>query len=211
MEFKDKLKQLRKEKKISQYKLAEDLCVSRSVIAKWETGLVNPSDYQLKMIANYFEIEKDELIFEPASEKLIISKNEKILVQKRIIKILVVLVTFLLAVLSIFTVYHYPRTLSSFIKEDLCELKKFEIKEVNDVFYFNIEEDINIIDDILSVKVVPIYSSKRKHTSSYEIILYFEENTYIINGNSIKSDDRIQYFYEKNYSIYSVIYEYIGG
>ena len=102
MEFKDKLKQLRKEKKISQYKLAEDLCVSRSVIAKWETGLVNPSDYQLKMIANYFEIEKDELIFEPASEKLIISKNEKILVQKRIIKILVVLVTFLLTILSIF-------------------------------------------------------------------------------------------------------------
>ena len=36
--FKDKLKELRMQKGISQYELAENLFVSRSAIAKWENG-----------------------------------------------------------------------------------------------------------------------------------------------------------------------------
>lgn len=35
MEFKDKLKQLRKEKRVSQYKTAKELCDSKSVISKF--------------------------------------------------------------------------------------------------------------------------------------------------------------------------------
>lgn len=38
MLFKDKLKELRRERGISQYDLEEDLNISRSVIVKWETG-----------------------------------------------------------------------------------------------------------------------------------------------------------------------------
>lgn len=61
MKFQDKLKELRNQKGISQYKLAKDLNISRSVVAKWETGLVVPSDESLKLLCNYFNISEEEL------------------------------------------------------------------------------------------------------------------------------------------------------
>ena len=39
MEFCDKLKELRAEKGISQTKLAADIHISRSAVAKWENGI----------------------------------------------------------------------------------------------------------------------------------------------------------------------------
>ena len=39
MEFSEKLKELRSEKGISQAKLAVDIHISRSAVAKWENGL----------------------------------------------------------------------------------------------------------------------------------------------------------------------------
>ena len=39
MEFCDKLKELRTEKGISQTKLAADIHISRSAVAKWENGV----------------------------------------------------------------------------------------------------------------------------------------------------------------------------
>ena len=62
MEFQDKLKELRNQKGVSQYKLAEDLSVSRSVVAKWETGLVAPSEELLQVLCAYFSVSKEELL-----------------------------------------------------------------------------------------------------------------------------------------------------
>ena len=44
MEFSEKLKALRSEKGISQAKLAADIHISRSAVAKWENGLGLPND-----------------------------------------------------------------------------------------------------------------------------------------------------------------------
>ncbi len=46
--FKDKLKELRMNKNLSQYELAEKIFVSRSTIAKWENGNGIPSDANLE-------------------------------------------------------------------------------------------------------------------------------------------------------------------
>ena len=43
MEFKDKLKQFRAEKGLTQSQLADLLYVSRSTVAKWENGLGLPN------------------------------------------------------------------------------------------------------------------------------------------------------------------------
>ena len=47
MEFSERLKELRSEKGISQAKLAADIHISRSAIAKWENGLGLPNDESL--------------------------------------------------------------------------------------------------------------------------------------------------------------------
>ena len=58
MEFKDKLKQIRKERGISQQALADAIFVSRSAIAKWESGLGYPNETSMSALLEYFEVDK---------------------------------------------------------------------------------------------------------------------------------------------------------
>ena len=77
MEFKDKLKKLRAEKKISQQALADAIFISRSAVAKWENGLGLPSEDSMTALCNYFGVTKDHFITEQA-ENIIVDKNKKI-------------------------------------------------------------------------------------------------------------------------------------
>ncbi len=56
MEFSEKSRELRLQKGISQARLAADIHISRSAVAKWENGLGLPSDESLKILAEYFDI-----------------------------------------------------------------------------------------------------------------------------------------------------------
>ncbi|MBQ8302996.1 MAG: helix-turn-helix transcriptional regulator [Clostridia bacterium] len=85
MEFSTKLKELRRQKGISQAKLAEAIHISRSAVAKWENGLGLPNDESLSLLAKYFGIDKDELLRDKRNEEIIVSKNKTINQQKNII------------------------------------------------------------------------------------------------------------------------------
>lgn len=85
MEFSERLKELRQEKGISQTRLASDIHISRSAVAKWENGLGLPNDESLRMLAEYFEITVDELIPSKSNEEIIVSKNKTIDQQKKAI------------------------------------------------------------------------------------------------------------------------------
>ncbi len=77
MELKDKLKQLRKEKGLSQAQLAELLFVSRSTVAKWENGLGLPNPESMERLEKEFEISKEEIATsEP--ETVIVEKNRRL-------------------------------------------------------------------------------------------------------------------------------------
>ncbi len=52
----------RAELSLSQEELAEKLCVSRSAVAKWETGKGTPDVENLKALAALFQISMDELL-----------------------------------------------------------------------------------------------------------------------------------------------------
>lgn len=69
MGFSEKLKELRSEKGITQTKLAEDIHISRSAVAKWENGLGLPNDESVKLLAEYFNITVNELAPDKADEK----------------------------------------------------------------------------------------------------------------------------------------------
>jgi len=58
----DKLKELRKAKKVSQEKFAEYLGVSYQAVSKWENGITSPDITLLPDIARYFGITVDELL-----------------------------------------------------------------------------------------------------------------------------------------------------
>lgn len=73
MTFADKLKELRKQKGISQEGLAEKIYVSRQAITKWESGNGIPDIENLIAISSLFNESIDSLLSE---EKSLISKHE---------------------------------------------------------------------------------------------------------------------------------------
>ena len=60
--FKEKLKELREQKGLSQYELADCIFVSRSTIAKWENGLGMPGKASMDSLCEFFNITKEELL-----------------------------------------------------------------------------------------------------------------------------------------------------
>ncbi len=62
MNFSDKLKKLRTENKITQSELADGIYISRSMIAKYESGLIYPSKEIIEKIAVYFNVRLSDLM-----------------------------------------------------------------------------------------------------------------------------------------------------
>ena len=85
MLFQDTLRELRKKKGISQYVLADALNISRSVIAKWETGLTLPSEESIRLLMNYFNVSREELFKNEETETIIVKKNVSISKMKKLI------------------------------------------------------------------------------------------------------------------------------
>lgn len=77
MEFKENLKQLRKQKGLTQAQLAEKLFVSRSTIAKWENGLGLPNPESMATLEKLFDVVGEALATEEP-ENVIIKKNQKL-------------------------------------------------------------------------------------------------------------------------------------
>lgn len=78
LDLAEKLKSLRKEKNVSQEKLAEYLSVSFQAVSKWETGNTYPDISLLPDIARFFGITIDELLqVEKLNEKELYREYEK--------------------------------------------------------------------------------------------------------------------------------------
>ena len=60
--FKDRLKELRIEKNISQLELAKVVNMSKMAISHWESGHSEPSIAQLKELSKFFGVSVDYLI-----------------------------------------------------------------------------------------------------------------------------------------------------
>ena len=73
--FNNKLKELRKEKNISQEQLAKELNISRQAISKWESGKAYPDIDNLILLRKIFGVSLDELIME--EEEKVEENNSK--------------------------------------------------------------------------------------------------------------------------------------
>lgn len=62
MEFKVRLKELRKEKGFSQLEIAKMLSMSKMAVSHWEKGNSEPSIEQLKVLAQLFDVSIDYLV-----------------------------------------------------------------------------------------------------------------------------------------------------
>ena len=104
MQFHERLKQYRKEKGLTQKELAQKIYVSRSAVAKWENGLGLPSDDSLDAIAEFFCVNREELLSDRETETVIVDKNGKLSRQKMCLIGLIILLSVLL--ISFFVTVH---------------------------------------------------------------------------------------------------------
>ena len=70
MKLEEKLVSLRKEKGISQLKLAEMMNVSRQAISRWEVGTAVPSTENLKYLGRLYDVPLEYLLHDDAPEPI---------------------------------------------------------------------------------------------------------------------------------------------
>lgn len=80
MKLEEKLVSLRKEKGLSQMRLAEMMNVSRQAISRWEVGNSVPSIDNLKFLGNLYDVPLEYLLHDNAPEP---NRREEILVQEK--------------------------------------------------------------------------------------------------------------------------------
>lgn len=78
MLIKDRLRELRKAKNMSQEAVALELAISRSTYAKWETGIRVPQKFYLEQLATLYGISLYEIIGVDDAKELVIDTSNKL-------------------------------------------------------------------------------------------------------------------------------------
>lgn len=116
MKLEEKLISLRKEKDLSQMKLAEMMNVSRQAISRWEVGAAVPSTDNLKFLGNLYGVSLEYLLHNDAPkpnqnetpmQKRIIEKQESR--RKTVFVVLMAVLAVAVIVLSVMLLVEQPK------------------------------------------------------------------------------------------------------
>ena len=77
MKFKDKLKRFREENHMTQSDLANKMYVSRTLISKWENGVVYPSAENMNKLSSLMNEDFNELLSNDEAKLLVLDNNSK--------------------------------------------------------------------------------------------------------------------------------------
>lgn len=106
----ENIKNKRKELKLSQEYVAEQLGISRQAVSKWETGQSEPTASNLVELANVFEIGLSELV-DPqkyTSEKITEKKKPNLILRANLIRIAITMqAAFIFAFTQAFYMYRH--------------------------------------------------------------------------------------------------------
>lgn len=108
MSFAENLKNLRKEKNLTQENLASEILVSRTLITKYESGAVLPTEENLKRLADYFAVTTSELM--PDEEKIAVAVKtslKPLWISLTAFALIISLTSVLLLVLPVFSYGHF--------------------------------------------------------------------------------------------------------
>lgn len=109
MEFKDKLRQLRSKKGVTQTMLANSVLVSRSTVAKWKNGLSLPNEQSFDLLVQYFGVDKSQLLPDLPTEETLVNKNITISKTRTLALIVAVLCGLLIvALVTVFAIF-FPK------------------------------------------------------------------------------------------------------
>lgn len=157
------IKSLRESKKVSQEELANSLYVTRSLVSKWERGVVVLTSQNLKALSEYFNVSCDEILLgeykskdnKKALNNLTISMYDKNMkVRKKLkIAIFIIFIILFLFFLSFFILFYNSIHLYSISNIDNLNITNSIIFKAKDKIYLNINPHITDT----SVKKIALY------------------------------------------------------
>lgn len=206
--FSEKIKKLRLTKGLTQEQLAKLVYVSRSAVAKWEQNRGFPNIEALQKMSEIFEVSIDDLLSDKELEIIKVMNSKKISIQRKIIIVLSVFMSIILLLFITLAIVYHPRTISKYIDCNENTFNKIEI-ENHDETTLRIDEAEELLNEILNIKVIPSYLFVKKTVTSYTIYIYYETDTYQINGNYIYDGENRTYFNVVNCNFYDLVNEYI--
>ena len=165
-----KLQTLRKKTSMSQDDLASLIGVSRQAISKWERSDGLPDLYNVKKIAEVFNITIDELLDEEKKAKTSMSSDGELNNQKNKLSIILINIPSFLFLLGL-PVFVVGSIVSSIVMlVTLFELDRFDISVNLQVIYYPV---FTLICYILIRFLIDLYKGKNsKNTRLYSIVSY---------------------------------------
>ena len=113
LKFKDKLKKYRIENSLSQEELANKLFISRTLISKWENGVIYPSYNNMEKLAQIMGVNIDYLLSNEEAKQITLNTNsrrEGTITQKILLIVSIILLT---AGITLFTTgFLFPQDLT---------------------------------------------------------------------------------------------------
>ncbi|UWE05297.1 helix-turn-helix domain-containing protein [Laceyella sacchari] len=73
--FSERLKALRKAKKLTQQQIADRFGITKSAVSRWESGVIQPDIDKIKEIADFFDVTIDFLLGNDANQENKDKKN----------------------------------------------------------------------------------------------------------------------------------------
>lgn len=167
------LKELRKEKGLTQYEVADKLMLTRATISKWERGAMGFTPKNLTLLCEFFNVSTDELIAGERNKKGLRDKVNEITLNvlnnniklHRMFKVAVAIIIILVVsflVYYFYTFYNSVKIYSIYLNSDKYAVKYGQLTKTSDKIYFYLDIDylIENVDDIESVQLFYINGSK---------------------------------------------------
>ena len=188
------IRQLRKEKGMTQYDLADKLMVPRPSISKWERGTMRVTSKYLVLLSELFDVTTDELVAGERRKRSLADKvNEATLKMvdnnkklHRILKYAIAIISLLVVFFLVYyfqTFYNSVKIYTIYLDSDKYAVKYGQLLKTRDKIYFYLDIDYPE-DEIENIESVQLFYLERNRVvtlgeiADYEPFIFTASNGY---------------------------------
>ena len=184
MEFAEKLKTLRKDADLTQQEVADKLYISRSLYAKYESGIAVPNKDTLQKIALLFNVDVNDLVsyeettFMAVEEHNTREKLKNITLVTSLVICAVFIIFYFIPVFQVYS-YKYPAPAGQQPEKIMTLMSSFSLLNSKGVPIGNITLGFCVIEMVLSILCLTIFN-KRKIVVRYITYINFALVVFLI-------------------------------
>lgn len=184
MEFAEKLKTLRKDADLTQQEVADKLYISRSLYAKYESGIAVPNEDTLQKIALLFNVVVNDLVsyeettFMAVEEHNTREKLKNITLITSIVICALFIIFYFIPIFQVYS-YQYPAPVGQQPERIMTLMSSFSLLNSKGVPLGNITLGFCVIEIVLSILCLTIFN-KRKIVVRYITYINFALVVFLI-------------------------------